>query len=74
MAIDHTVCMTGEVGLSGEIRPVNRIEQRIAEARKLGFRKILIPEFNRRQLSSKSDGIEVIGVQKVEEAFRILFG
>ena len=74
MAIDHTVCMTGEVGLSGEIRPVNRIEQRIAEARKLGFRKIVIPEFNRRQLSSKSDGIEVIGVQKVEEAFRMLFG
>ncbi len=73
LPIDSSVCMTGEVGLSGEIRPVNRIEQRISEAAKLGFRKILIPEFNRQQLVGKPH-IEVVGVATVEQAFRILFG
>jgi DNA repair protein RadA/Sms len=66
--------MTGEVGLSGEIRPVSRIEQRIAEAHKLGFTKIIIPEHNRKQLTAVKHGIEIIGVKKVEEAFRVLFG
>jgi DNA repair protein RadA/Sms len=71
-AIRQDVCMTGEVGLSGEIRPVNRIEQRILETEKLGFKKILIPRNN---LKSKSDSdIEIIPVRKVEEAFRELFG
>ena len=74
IAIDSSVCMTGEVGLSGEIRPVNRIEQRVAEAAKLGFKRIIIPEFNRQQLPKKTWGIEIIGVNKVEEAFRTLFG
>ena len=74
IAIDSSVCMTGEVGLSGEIRPVNRIEQRISEASKLGFKRIIIPEFNRQQLPKKTWGIEIIGVNKVEEAFRTLFG
>jgi len=73
LTIDKRICLTGEVGLSGEIRPVNRIEQRIAEAQKLGFKKIIIPEFNRSQLAKKNWKIEVIGVQKVEDAFRILF-
>ena len=74
IAIDSSVCMTGEVGLSGEIRPVNRIEQRVAEAAKLGFKRIVIPEFNRQQLPKRNWGIEIIGVNKVEEAFRTLFG
>lgn len=74
MAVDNTVCVTGEVGLSGEIRPVNRVEQRIAEAQKLGFKKIIIPEFNRQQLAKTNWRIEVVGVKKVEEAFRTLFG
>lgn len=73
LAIDKTICLTGEVGLSGEIRPVNRIEQRIAEAQKLGFKKIIVPEFNKNQLTKPNFKIEVIGVQKVEEAFRVLF-
>lgn len=74
LSIDNLVCMTGEVGLSGEIRPVNRIEQRVTEAAKLGFKKIIIPEFNRQQLPQRDWNIEVVGVSKVEEAFRTLFG
>ena len=73
MTIDGTICVTGEVGLSGEIRPVNRVEQRIAEAQKLGFKKILIPEFNREKLAKTNWKIEVVGVKRVEDAFRILF-
>ena len=52
---------------------MNRIEQRIAEAQKLGFKKIIVPEFNKSQLTKPNFKIEVIGVQKVEEAFRVLF-
>ena len=73
LTIDKSICLTGEVGLSGEIRPVNRIEQRIAEAQKLGFKKIIVPEFNKNQLAKTNWKIEVIGVQKVEDAFRLLF-
>ncbi len=72
--IDRTVCMTGEVGLSGEIRPVSRIIQRIAEAEKLGFSTILIPSANMNGLDKKGFKIEVRPVRKVEEAIRALFG
>ncbi len=72
--IEPTVCMAGEVGLSGEIRPVNRIEQRIAEAQKLGFSKILVPRSNMKRLNVDTLGIEIRPVSKVEEAFRELFG
>ncbi|NDV67609.1 DNA repair protein RadA [Dysgonomonas sp. 25] len=72
IAIERSVCMTGEVGLSGEIRPVNRIEQRILEAEKLGFNKILIPQNNLKGFTTKTE-IEIIQVRKVEEAFRTLF-
>ena len=74
IAIDRTVCMTGEVGLSGEIRPVSRIEQRIAEAGKLGFERILIPAANMHGLNTKKVGIKIVPVSKVEEAFKQLFG
>ena len=74
IAIDRTVCMTGEVGLSGEIRPVSRIEQRIAEAGKLGFERIIIPSANMHGLNTKKAGIEIVPVSKVEEAFKQLFG
>ena len=74
IAIDRTVCMTGEVGLSGEIRPVSRIEQRIAEAGKLGFERIIIPAANMHGLNAKKAGIELVPVNKVEEAFKQLFG
>lgn len=73
MPVDQSVCIAGEVGLSGEIRPVNRIEQRILEAEKLGFRKILIPHNNLKGFTSQV-GIEIVTVRKVEEAFRELFG
>ncbi|MBQ7157503.1 MAG: DNA repair protein RadA [Bacteroidaceae bacterium] len=72
--IDRTVCMTGEVGLSGEIRPVSRILQRIAEAEKLGFTTIIIPNANMTGLDVKKFKIEVRPVRKVEEALRVLFG
>ncbi|MDR2840133.1 MAG: DNA repair protein RadA [Paludibacter sp.] len=73
MAIEKNVCMAGEIGLSGEIRPVNRIEQRIMEAEKLGFNKILIPAFNVKSLNTKKFNIEILSVKKVEEAFKVLF-
>ena len=73
ISIEKHVCMTGEVGLSGEIRPVNRIEQRILEAEKLGFSKILVPQNNLKGFTSKVN-IEIMQVRKVEEAFRQLFG
>lgn len=73
ISIEKYVCMTGEVGLSGEIRPVNRIEQRILEAEKLGFSKILVPQNNLKGFTSKVN-IEIVQVRKVEEAFRQLFG
>jgi DNA repair protein RadA/Sms len=65
--------MAGEVGLSGEIRPINRIEQRIHEAEKLGFKKMIIPNTNLKSLDLKKINIELIQVRKVEEAFRVLF-
>ena len=73
ISIERNVCMAGEVGLSGEIRPINRIEQRILEAEKLGFTKILIPHNNLKGFTTKVN-IEIISVRKVEEAFRQLFG
>ena len=72
--IDAGWCMAGEVGLSGEVRPVNRIEQRVAEAEKLGFSHIIIPRYNMRAFSHKKLGIELHPVRKVEEALRVLFG
>ena len=74
VAIDREICMCGEVGLSGEIRPVNRIEQRILEAEKLGFKKILIPHNNLKGFDLNKLNIQVKAVRKVEEAFRELFG
>ena len=74
MPIEGDVCMAGEVGLSGEIRPVSRIEQRIAEAQKLGFKRILIPAHNAKGLDTKSYKIELVPVRRVVEAVRELFG
>ncbi len=72
--IEREVCMAGEVGLSGEIRPVNRIEQRIGEAEKLGFKQIILPKHNLQGIDTKKIKIELVPVRKVEEAFRALFG
>jgi DNA repair protein RadA/Sms len=74
LPIPQTVCFAAEVGLTGEIRPVNRIEQRISEAEKLGFEKIYISSFNLKGLSLKNFKIEIIAVTKMEEAFSNLFG
>ena len=73
-AIEPGVCMAGEIGLSGEIRPVGRIAQRISEAQKLGFKRFLLPKFNLKGIDTKHLDIELVPVRKVEEAFRILFG
>lgn len=72
ISIDNDTCMTGEVGLSGEIRPVNRIEQRILEAEKLGFSRILIPANNLKGFNAKVN-IKIEQVRKVSDAFRLLF-
>ena len=72
--IEEGWCMAGEVGLSGEVRPVARIEQRIAEAEKLGFQHIIIPKYNLAGLDRKKYQIEIVPVRKVEEALRALFG
>ncbi|MEG0890039.1 MAG: DNA repair protein RadA, partial [Bacteroides sp.] len=73
-AIEPGICMAGEIGLSGEIRPVNRIEQRIGEAEKLGFKRIILPKHNLQGVDTKKMKIELVPVRKVEEAFRALFG
>lgn len=74
LPIDPFICFAGEVGLTGEIRPVNRIEPRIKEAARLGFKKIFVSRYNLKGLEIKQEsGIEVIGVGKVEEVFEQLF-
>lgn len=70
--LDRDICFTGETGLSGEIRPVSRIEQRIKEASKMGFRKIYISKYHR-NLSIKGSDIEVIQVGKIENLIRSVF-
>jgi len=73
MAIPHGTCMAGEVGLSGEIRQVTRIEQRISEAEKLGMNRIIIPSNNLKGVDKEKFNIRILEVTKVEEAFRLLF-
>lgn len=72
MTIERDTCLCGEVGLSGEIRPVNRIEQRIQEAEKLGFNRMLIPANNLKGIQKKTS-IELQQVKRVSDAFRLLF-
>lgn len=73
MPVPKGTCMAGEVGLSGEIRPVTRIEQRISEAEKLGMDTILVPKNNLKGIDLSGRTIKVVEVSKVEEAFRQLF-
>ncbi len=72
--IESGWCMAGEVGLSGEVRPVSRIEQRISEAEKLGFTHFIIPKHNLQGIDMKKIQIQLHPVRKVEEALRALFG
>jgi DNA repair protein RadA/Sms len=71
--IPHHICFAGEVGLSGEIRAVNRIDQRIAEAEKLGFEKIIVSKYNQKGLAKQKFNIEVVTMGQVEEVYRYLF-
>jgi DNA repair protein RadA/Sms len=67
------ICLAGEVGLSGEIRAVNRIDQRIAEAEKLGFEKIIVSKYNQKGLAKQKFNIEIVTMGQVEELYRYLF-
>lgn len=69
--LDEEICVTGEVGLAGEIRPINRIDQRIREAEKIGFKQIIIPEGQK--YSTHNLKIKVLEVNRVVDAFKILF-
>lgn len=71
--LPHDICFAGEVGLNGEIRAVNRIEQRIAEAEKLGFEKIIVSKFNKKGFEKNGFKIEVVAFGKVDEVYRYLF-
>lgn len=73
VTLPQHICFAGEVGLSGEIRAVNRIEQRIAEAEKLGFEKILVSKYNQKGLAKQKFNIEVVTMGRVEEVYRYLF-
>ena len=68
----HT-CFAGEVGLSGEIRAVNRIGQRIAEAEKLGFEKVFVSKYNVKGLKNQKFNIGIVPVGRVEEVYQFLF-
>ena len=63
----------GEVGLTGNIRSIPRMEQRIAEATKLGFTRFIIPEGNYKQIKTKKNGIRIKGVRTIQEAMELAF-
>jgi DNA repair protein RadA/Sms len=73
IAIDKNIAFAGEIGLSGEVRAVSRIEQRISEAEKLGFKEMMISKYNK-GIERNNAGIKLIKIGKVEEAFEWLFG
>ena len=72
LPVPKNICLSAEVGLSGEIRPVNRIEQRISEAEKLGFEKIIISSFNK-GITQKNHTIELIMCSRIDEVLKALF-
>jgi DNA repair protein RadA/Sms len=72
-ALPNNICFVGEIGLSGEIRAVNKIDQRIAEADKLGMDAIFIPKANLKGLDKKNYNIEIKAVSKVEDVYQLLF-
>src|SRR5690606_18178770 len=72
--LPQKVTFAGEIGLSGEIRAVNRIEQRISEAEKLGFDGIFISKYNTKGLDAKKYGIAIRPLATLEDLFRALFG
>ncbi|MCF8296256.1 MAG: DNA repair protein RadA [Saprospiraceae bacterium] len=74
ISIEQKFCFAAEVGLSGEIRSINKIDQRISEAEKLGFEQIFISKYNMKGIDNKNYSIKIIPVAKIEEVFTILFG
>ena len=72
--IDIKTCFAAEVGLSGEIRPVNRVEQRISEAEKLGFGQIFISKYNSRSMDPEKFSIRIRSAGKIQEVYHALFG
>src|SRR5919202_1021513 len=73
VSLAQHICFAGEVGLNGEIRAVNRIEQRIAEAEKLGFEKIVVSKYNKKGFDKEKTGIRVVPVGQVQEVYQLLF-
>ena len=71
--IPHQLCFAGEVGLSGEIRAVNRVEQRIAEAEKLGFEKIIVSKYKQKGLEKQKFSIEIVTLGRIDELYKYLF-
>jgi len=74
ITVERNTCFTGEVGLSGEIRPVARLEQRINEAEKLSYNSMMISKFNFKAKDFKNHSIEIIPVSKISDVFKLLFG
>jgi DNA repair protein RadA/Sms len=72
--IDKTICFAAEVGLSGEIRPVNMINARIKEAAKLGFKQFMLSEYNKKNIEEKPKGINLIFVKTMQDVLKQLFG
>lgn len=72
--LPHDAVFAGEVGLSGEIRAISRIEQRISEAEKLGFQQIFIPKGNQKSLTTTTTNIQIKFVSKISDICRLLFG
>ena len=73
VALPPHICFAGEVGLSGELRAVNRIDQRIAEAEKMGFENIIVSKYNQKGLAKQKFNIEVVTMGRVDEVYRFLF-
>lgn len=73
MPISPRYCFAAEMGLSGEVRPVSRVEQRIAEADRIGFEKIFVSKYNMRGINKKRFGLQIVEVAVIEEVFRALF-
>ena len=74
MPIPQEVCFAGEVGLTGEIRPINRLEQRISEAEKLGFKKIIVSSYNLKGINVNLYKIKILSAAKIEDVFGLIFG
>jgi len=71
--VDSETVIIGEVGLAGEIRTISSVEKRINEAEKLGFKRILLPKNNIKNINLKNFKIEIVGVEKIKDAVNVLF-